>query len=229
MRKKHATPFAALVTLCIVLAGVLGISSPAVAHDDFVSSYPQAGSNVYRAPDEITLTFSGELTDMEGASVVEVLDEQGASVAIDAPGISGTSITQHLAPETAAGAFTVRWKVLSADGHPISGEYAYTVKPMADSDVGEAEGIAPSPSASGSITGEPTPETSASAAKPAKGYGGIPSGGGEFEFLPLLALSAFAIILGGGVIGVILMGRQRHQRDRAQAAQEAARGDHDGE
>lgn len=229
MRKNHAAPFAALATVLIALASVLGFSSPAAAHDDFVSSYPQADSTINRSPDEITLTFSGELTDTEDASVVEVFDEQGANVAIDSPGISGTSITQHLAPEAATGAFTVRWKVVSADGHPVSGEYTYTVEPMpVGSDVDKPEGASPSPSASEEAAEEPVTEASASPAETTKEYGGIPSGGGAFEFLPLLALSAFAIILGGGVIGVVLMGRQRRQRDRAQAAREDAKGVHDG-
>lgn len=222
MSKKHSTPFVALVTFLIAFASVLGISSPAAAHDDFVSSYPQANSTIDGSPDEITLTFSGALTDMEGASVIEVRDDQGATVAIDAPGISGTSITQHLAPTAVTGLFTVRWKVVSADGHPISGEYTYTVAPMtAGSDVDKPEGISPSPSAPEAAAKEPAIEVSASPAETTKEYGGAPSGGGAFEFLPLLMVSAFVIILGGGVIGVLLMGRQRRQRDRAQAAKDA--------
>lgn len=222
MSKKHSAAFVALVTFLIALASVLGISSPAAAHDDFVSSYPQANSTIDGSPDEITLTFSGELTDMEGASVVEVLDQQGTNVAIDAPGISGTSITQHLAPEAATGVFTVRWKVISADGHPVNGEYTYTVAPMtAGSDVDKPEGVSPSPSAPEAAAEEPATEASASPAETTKEHRGVPSGGGAFEFLPLLVVSAFVMILGGGVIGVLLMGRQRRQWDRAQAGKDA--------
>lgn len=217
MRKKHPAPFAALVTFLIALASVFGISSPAAAHDDFVSSYPQADSTINGSPDEITLSFSGELTDTEGASDIEVLDERGANVAIDAPSVSNASITQHLLPEAATGVFTVRWKVVSADGHPVNGEYTYTVKPLtASSDVNEPDGVSPSPSASEEATEEPTPAASASSAETTKEYGGVPSGG--LEFLPIIALIGGGVILGGGVIGVLLMGHQRRQRDRAEVA-----------
>lgn len=221
MSKKRSAAFVALVTFLFALVSVLGISSPAAAHDDFVSSYPKANSTIDDSPDEITLTFSGELTDMEGASVIEVLDDQGATVAIDAPGISGTSITQHLAPKAVTGLFTVRWKVVSADGHPISGEYTYTVAPMtADSDVDKPEGVSPSSSAPEAAAEEPAAEATGSPAETTKEYGGAPSGSGALEFLPLLVVSAFVMILGGGVIGVLLMGRRRRQRDRAQASKD---------
>lgn len=222
MSKKHSAPVAGLATLLIALGSVLGISTPAAAHDDFVSSYPQADTTIKGSPDEITLSFSGALTDMEDASVIEVLDQQGANVAIDAPGISGTSITQHLTPEAATGVFTVRWKVVSADGHPVSGEYTYTVEPMTiGSGADTTEGV----SASSSPSEEPPTEASASPTETTKEYGGAPSGGGAFEFLPALVLSALAIILGGGVFGVLLMGRQRRQRDRGAKAAKDARDD----
>lgn len=222
MRKNlSALAAAVLTTLLLTGASVLGAASPAAAHDDLVSSYPQADSTIPDSPDEITLTFSGDLTDMEGASVIEVLDEQGSNIATDAPGISGASITQHLVP-AAAGLFTVRWKVVSADGHPISGEYSYSVEPVilgSDADEGSPTNPNPSPSGGGTDVSAPAPSDTSS--ETPKRYGGTPAGGGESESLPLLIIIAFAAILGGGAFGVFLAGRKRHQLDRARAAKVA--------
>lgn len=214
MRKNHNAPTAALVVLLAVAASVLGITSPAAAHDDLVSSYPQSETTVNGSPAEITLTFSADLTDMEGASVVEVIDEEGANVATDVPQVSAASITQHLAPDATSGVFTVRWKVVSSDGHPISGEYSYTVEDTA-ADADPAESNSPSPAPSASDAAAPTPEPTASASETPKGYGGTPSGGAVFP--PGLYVVMFAFILAGGVIGVVLMGLQRRRRDREEA------------
>ncbi|MGG1909033.1 copper resistance protein CopC [Microbacterium sp. NRRL B-14842] len=104
--------------------------------------------------------------------------------------MSGDSITQHLSPDAATGIFTVRWKTVSADGHPISGEYVYTVTPA----------MATEPS---TPTTSPTPETSPTEepepARPAQTYGGTASGGGAFELLPLFFLSGLALILGSAL------------------------------
>lgn len=218
----HKRPSAriAVVLAALLLSGavVLSAPSPAIAHDDFVSSYPTAESTINGSPDEISLMFSGTLTDSDGATVVEVLDESGANVAVDPPTADGQSITQHLSADAATGVFTVRWKVVSADGHPISGEFSYTVEPITRG----SETAPPTPSAT------PIPQASQdSAAEPepapsARTYGGIASGGGASELLPLLFLSGLALILGVGVVGVALAGRQRRRRDRAQAARDAA-------
>ncbi|KDA04548.1 copper resistance protein CopC [Microbacterium sp. CH12i] len=219
MRKNHNAPTAALVVLLAVTASVLGITSPAAAHDDLVSSYPQAEATIDGSPAEITLTFTADLTNMESASVIEVIDAGGTNVAIDAPQVSAASITQHLAPDATAGVFTVRWKVVSSDGHPISGEYLYTVEDTAagpaPADPAPAESNSPTPAPSASDAAAPTPEPTASAPESAKGYGSTPSGGAVFP--PGLYLVMFAFILAGGVIGVVLMGRQRRRRDREEA------------
>lgn len=212
-KRLSARTTAVLTTLLLSASVVLGTASPAAAHDDFVSSYPTADSTINGSPDEISLMFNGTLTGGDDATVVEVIDESGANVAVDPPTVSGDSITQHLSPDAATGIFTVRWKTVSADGHPINGEYVYTVTPATDT---EPSTPTTSPTPETSPTEEPEP------ARPAQTYGGTASGGGAFELLPLFFLSGLALILGIGVVGVVMAGRQRHQRDRAQAAKDAA-------
>lgn len=116
--------FAALLTALFLFAA----PSPAAAHDTLVGSDPAADSTVETLPEAMTLTFSADLIPGDGATAVEVTDAAGTSVIDGAPQIEGATVTQALASATAeAGEYRVTWRVVSSDGHPISGEFAFTV------------------------------------------------------------------------------------------------------
>ena len=112
----------------IALGAPLGLASPAFAHDELVSSDPAADAVLTEAPAAVTLTFSAELTPGAGATEVQVLDAGGTVVNEGDAVTEGTTVTQPLAPELANGAYRVLWKVVSGDGHPVSGELAFTVQ-----------------------------------------------------------------------------------------------------
>lgn len=133
---------ALLVSVLLAAGGVL-VAAPAHAHDELVSSDPAADTSLDALPAQLTLTFSGELATDPGATELAVTDATGVSLADGEPAVTGTEVTQALTG-AASGVVTVLWKVVSSDGHPISGEYAFTVTP------------APSPSAT--PTDEPTTE-----------------------------------------------------------------------
>lgn len=128
MRNPRRTLIATLAALVLGTGLTLAVASPAQAHDELVSSYPEADTTVPESPAEITLSFSGELIAGMQSAAVEVIAPDGQNIATDPPSADATSITQHLAADPPAGMFTVRWKVVSSDGHPISGEYTYTVE-----------------------------------------------------------------------------------------------------
>ncbi|WP_448655478.1 copper resistance CopC family protein [Microbacterium lacticum] len=186
------------------------MATPAQAHDELVSSYPEAGSTITGSPAEITLSFSGELIAGMQSGAVEVITPDGQNIATDAPSEDGTSITQHLTPNPPAGMFTVRWKVVSSDGHPISGEYTYTVAPT--------DAVPSSPAATPS-TAPQTPAPTATETSADNGYGGETSGGGDA--FPIVAVVGGVIILGGALVIVLMVGRERRRRDRADAARAA--------
>ncbi|MFE6994377.1 copper resistance protein CopC [Microbacterium sp. NPDC057659] len=118
-----AVLFAALLTAAFLLAGPLSAS----AHDELVSASPAADATVETLPAQLVLTFSGDVLDAEGATMIQVTDPSGAPVTDGAPTVDGPAVTQPLAAGAPAGAYHVAWKVVSADGHPIAGEYAFTV------------------------------------------------------------------------------------------------------
>lgn len=147
---------AALATLLIASGGVLLGTAPAFAHDELVSSDPASGSTVDALPAALTLTFSGDLLSDASTTVIQVTDASGASLADGAPSVSGNVVTQPLAGP-ASGSIAVAWRVVSSDGHPISGEFAFTAN--------AAPVATPTPSETADATPEAaaTPEPTATA------------------------------------------------------------------
>ncbi|REJ04643.1 copper resistance protein CopC [Microbacterium bovistercoris] len=142
-----AALFAALLTAAFLLVAPLSAS----AHDELVSADPAADTTVETLPAQLALTFSGDVLDAEGATMIQVTDPAGSPVTDGAPTVDGTTVTQPLAAGGPAGLYHVAWKVVSADGHPIAGEYAFTV--TTGSAVTPTPTTAPAPE-------QTTPETS---------------------------------------------------------------------
>ncbi len=147
---------AAAAALLLVTGGLLA-AAPASAHDELVSTDPAADSTVEALPAELTLTFSGELATEAGATEMQVTDAAGTSLADGEPVVEGTTVTQALTG-AASGPITVLWKVVSSDGHPISGEYGFTVSAPTTPTPTPTETPAPTASATPSDTpsAEPT-------------------------------------------------------------------------
>lgn len=148
-------PLTVLATVLLgVLALVYGAASPAAAHDELVSTDPVADSQLTELPAALTLAFSAELLGGDDANQVQVTDAAGTPLTDGPAVVDGTTLTQPLAGE-ASGSIRVLWRVVSSDGHPISGEFAFTVT--------GAESPTPTPTAStpASPTDTVTPSASA--------------------------------------------------------------------
>ncbi len=115
----------ALVGLIVGLA-VAGVASPAFAHDELIGTDPAEGSVVETLPESLTLTFSGVLLTGDGATEIAVTDASGADLSAAAPVVDGVRVIQQLSGAP-SGAVQVAWRVVSSDGHPISGQYSFSV------------------------------------------------------------------------------------------------------
>ena len=58
---------------------------------------------------------------------VAVTGPDGTTATDGAPEIAGSTVTQQLAGGLPAGTYTVEWRVASADGHPLTGSFAFDV------------------------------------------------------------------------------------------------------
>jgi copper transport protein len=112
---------------------VLGGAGPASAHAALRSTDPGDGTVLQRAPRTVTLTFT-ESVGLRDDSF-RVLDPGGHRLRTeDAGHADGRSDTARVTlPGTLGeGTYTVAWRVVSADSHPVSGAFTFSVgKPSA--------------------------------------------------------------------------------------------------
>ncbi|MEV6023004.1 copper resistance protein CopC [Streptomyces sp. NPDC052036] len=107
--------------------GVLfGGVAPASAHAALLGSDPAQGTVVDKAPTEVTLTFSEQVALSDGS--LQVLDPQGRRVDTGKPSnLSGTMYGVQVRPGLPKGTYTVTYQVVSADSHPVSGAFTFSV------------------------------------------------------------------------------------------------------
>lgn len=123
---------AALVASVAVAAAVLLPAAPAWAHNELVASVPAGGAELAEAPREVVLTFAERL-DPRFTQIV-VTDAAKATVPTGAPAVSGATGTLQLPRPLADGGYTVAYRVVSVDGHPVQGSFRFSVgAPLAGS------------------------------------------------------------------------------------------------
>ncbi|WP_406138225.1 copper resistance protein CopC [Streptomyces sp. NBC_01089] len=122
-----------LARLLLVAAAILGAlfaaAAPASAHAALLGSNPKAGAVVAKAPADVALTFSEQVA-MDNKSI-RVLDPKGKrSDTAKLRNLSkGSTVTYgvDLRPGLAKGTYTVAWQAISADSHPVSGAFTFSI------------------------------------------------------------------------------------------------------
>lgn len=111
-----------LATVGALLAGAVPVS----AHAALTGSDPQQGSVVQEAPDQVSLTFSEKVAMSDGS--VRVYDPKGKEADTgDVTDLGGNSYAVGLHSGLPDGTFTVTYQVVSADSHPVSGAFTFSV------------------------------------------------------------------------------------------------------
>ncbi|MGG7572537.1 copper resistance protein CopC [Streptomyces sirii] len=119
-----------LLVVAVALAGALfAAAAPASAHAALTGSTPAQGSVVDRAPEQVTLTFSEGVAMSDDS--IRVLDPQGKRVDRGKlRNLCSGSIVKFgtgLPPGLRDGTYTVAWQAVSADSHPVSGAFTFSV------------------------------------------------------------------------------------------------------
>lgn len=109
-------------------AAMLGMAAPAAAHNVLVSSDPKDKSSLDAGPTTVTLTFDQPVQGGEGINTVSVTDGSGGHYEVaGAPTVSSNVVTAQVNALGATGDYTVGYRILSADGHPVSGSLTFTL------------------------------------------------------------------------------------------------------
>lgn len=113
-----------LFALLLCVGASLATAPAASAHDQLVSSSPAPDERLDKTPANITLGFSSPLLTL--GHEIRVVDDHAKNWVSDAAVLNRETLTQEL-PELPDGGYQVSWRVVSADGHPISGGYRFHV------------------------------------------------------------------------------------------------------
>jgi copper transport protein len=107
----------------VLLLTVLGAPA-AVAHTGLTTTTPAAGQVLAQAPADITLAFNEPIG--ASAETVQVYAPTGEVVPVE---VQALDTTVALTPRTllGTGTHTVVWEVTSADGHPVTGSFTFSV------------------------------------------------------------------------------------------------------
>lgn len=192
---------AASAIAAALIAVVLVTASPASAHDVLAGSVPAADASVGGDVDRVALTFSEPpLAGLESGIVVSITAPGGAEVGRGAVRVEGSTLTRA-ADLSTAGRYTVTWRSVSVDGHPISGSYGFTSSGAVPS--ASASAVTPTPSATGAAAaGTPAPSASTT---PAAASAAAPTGTPGIVWV----LGGVAVLVAAALVTVLLLLRRR--------------------
>lgn len=177
---------AVLAPPLLALAAAWSVLAPASAHDALGGTVPVAGSTVTVAPTEVTLTFA-ESPMTQGLGLA-VTGPDGSSVTTGTPTVRVNVVSQRLVALTRSGTYTVAYRVVSSDGHPVAGTYSFV--------------LALPTGATATTAAVPSPSAPSTAPAPVEQEGdGTGSGIGPWVVGSLLVVAA--------ALGVVLTRRRR--------------------
>ena len=116
-----------LVAALAILVGVLALGTTAAsAHATLESSSPADGQSVLTSPSEIRITFSEAVTTISGG--LSVLNADGKTVDTgNSEIVGGRTLVAPISEILSDGTYVATYRVLSADGHPVSGSLLFGV------------------------------------------------------------------------------------------------------
>jgi len=117
-------------SVSLLVVASLALAGPALAHDEIESTSPAAGSTVEAGSIPIVLTFGEAPMDLpygQGNLIAVARVEDGEQLGPACAKVSGNTITTNL-QLSADGEYKVLWRVVSDDGHVVTGDFNFKVE-----------------------------------------------------------------------------------------------------
>ncbi|MCP3799546.1 copper resistance protein CopC [Allokutzneria sp. A3M-2-11 16] len=101
-------------------------AGPALAHNVLVDSSPKKDSQVENSPTELKLVFDQPVQAAELVNSVTLTGPGSTRWPVGKPAVENTAVTVPVqGPLGAAGEYTVAFRILSADGHPVGDKLSF--------------------------------------------------------------------------------------------------------
>ena len=201
-----------LMSLIAAVTLVVMPASGAFAHAGLAFSNPEDGAALEVAPEEVVLTFTEELlSDLVEISVLDADDNPVVVTELPQTPPPGTDVKVPWPADLPPGEYSVAFRVVSADGHPVTGRVTFSFASQRET------AVEPTPSETPAVdesttepTVEPTPELIADATSEATIEEIVPAEDEPNDSLIGPLLIAAAVIVGIGVIvSIVMLARSR--------------------
>ena len=106
-------------------------NSPANAHTSLELSTPSNNQSMQFMPTELSATFDEDLIEIEGEVVntLELQNADGVNYELSPATIAGPVVSAKVGDgEYPAGDYLLKYRVVSADGHPVTGEISFSTQ-----------------------------------------------------------------------------------------------------
>lgn len=184
-QRGRATIRTIAITLLCGLALLVGAGT-ASAHTRLLGSDPADGTSLDTAPTSVSLSFNEAM--QPGFSTVTVIGPDGTAFQSGDVTADGNSVRIGVGPLGQAGRYEIGYRVISEDGHPVTGSISFTMT------TGAASAAPP--------VSVPTaaPDAAPIVAEPAE-----PADSGGMPVWPWIV--GAVVLVGGGVGAALRMGR----------------------
>ena len=114
-----------LLSVGLVFSG----AQSAIAHAEVVKSFPLANSTLTKAPKYVQLEFGEAITNLKSknANSIVILDSKATKISTSKlsvkQGIARIELISTLKP----GRYTVKYRIVSADGHVLNAQFKFTL------------------------------------------------------------------------------------------------------
>ncbi|NUW31515.1 copper resistance protein CopC [Nonomuraea sp. SMC257] len=198
------TPIAAITAFLAALFLLGATAGPALAHDSLKSSDPAKGSTV-KTVEKVKLEFSAKVR----MPFVIVRGADGAPHQAGSAEADGPVVRQALKDTLPDGKYTIAYRVVSSDGHPIEGEIPFTVKGAPKPETQSPATETPAAQTSETAAAQPAAPQSQAPASSAPAAAATQEAGASSGTFPVWLVVVVGALAGIGVGFLISMRKKR--------------------
>ena len=108
-----------------IVACALSTSGTAAAHSRSETTIPADKSTLVKSPEVIVMTFDQPVR----ITMIELTNSDGDAISLDrSDGMAPVTRLEAVPAPLSAGSYSVRWRGLAGDGHPMSCRFTFDIQ-----------------------------------------------------------------------------------------------------
>lgn len=115
----------AFAVMALAGLGLFAMAAPASAHNSLTDSNPQDETSLDAGPQQVVLTFDQPVQEGEGLNSVAVTGPDGKEWQDGPATVDSNVVTAPVRELGPKGTYTIGYRIVSADGHPVSGQLKF--------------------------------------------------------------------------------------------------------